>query len=92
MADDLETAASHSVRTSLEEKLIAFRETLTDDELALLSAGSEVEGFTFNLADVSPPRLGGGSAVIPQTTQDVSANKAKTADKAANASDSYLRS
>jgi hypothetical protein len=92
MADDVETTASDHIRTSLEAKLSAFRETLTDDEFALLRGGNEVEGFTFNLAALSPTALGGSSSVIPAVASELTVTKTSTADKAATAADGYIRS
>jgi hypothetical protein len=85
-----------STRASLEQKYSTFIEGLTDDELALFRSGlehrqddeDEVQGFTFNLMPM--PKID-TSGAIKEITQDVTVNKAKTADKAFNAMDGYVR-
>jgi|tagenome__1003787_1003787.scaffolds.fasta_scaffold20032904_1 hypothetical protein len=89
MADD-------STRASLEEKYQTFIQSLDDDELALFRRGlehhqddeDEVQGFMFNLMPMPKVQTSGA---IKEITQDVTVNKAKTADKAFNAMDGYIR-
>ena len=85
-----------SIRASLEQKYRTFIEGLSDDELTLFRSGlehreddeDEVQGFMFNLMPM--PKIQTSSA-IKEVTQDVTVNKAKTADKAFNAMDGYIR-
>ena len=85
-----------STRASLEQKYRSFIQSLDDDELALFRSGleqradddDEVQGFAFNLLQM--PTID-TSGAIKEVTQDVTVNKAKTADKAFNAMDGYVR-
>ena len=66
---------------------------LTDEERALLQAAADDEadvvGFGIHTSLLG---FGPGTNKVGAITQDVTVNKAKTADKAAQAMDAYIRS
>jgi hypothetical protein len=88
-------AEGEQASASLAEKYRSFLEGLSDDELSL---------FCESVGAVSPPEVESfGSPSTParpvvstpvkifEITQDVTVNKAKTADKAFNAMSGYIR-
>jgi hypothetical protein len=82
------------VGASLADKYRTFLEGLSQDEFALyrtsvgaVDAGGDVEGFNFNLGAAHGVPLANLGSVF----QDVTVNKAKTADKAFTAMDGYIR-
>ncbi|HWW53677.1 MAG TPA: hypothetical protein VNY84_07905 [Acidimicrobiales bacterium] len=80
------------VGASLADKYRSFLEGLSMEEFALYRSGvvddgGDVEGFSFNFGSIHNgpvPNLG-------TVFQDVTVNKAKTADKAFTAMDGYIK-
>jgi hypothetical protein len=83
-----------AVGASLADKYRIFLEGLSEDEFALYRTGvgvvdadAEVEGFSFDLGSVHGMPLSNLGTVF----QDITVNKAKTADKAYTAMDGYIK-
>lgn len=96
MADKTADEYTH-VGAALADKYRAFLEGLTGEELALYGASvgasedNDTEGFAV-FGVVQTPITRNASDQMTSVLQDVTVNKAKTADKAYQQMDAYIRS